>query len=377
MLPIYLDYNATTPIDPQVATAMRPYLNDQFGNPGSAHAYGIGPRRAVDSARQQVADCIGARPEEIIFTSGGSEANNLAINGVFEALGSGHIITSAIEHPAVSEVCQYLAGRGASVTIVPVNRGGLVDPTAIADAIRKDTILISVMMANNEVGTVQPIADIARIASESQVLLHCDAAQAIGKIPVDVEALGVDLLTIVGHKIYAHKGIGALFCRKGTLLKRQIHGGGQEGGMRAGTENVLQIVGLGAACDLINTNPGEYHKTMQTTRDYLQYKLLGIVDDSIVNGDQLNRLPNTLSLGIGGVQANALVNLLGEKVAFSAGAACHSDRIEISGTLQAMGVPAKYAAGTIRLSTGRYSTISDIDCAIDHIVDAVNTLRRF
>ncbi|MCF7798071.1 MAG: cysteine desulfurase, partial [Candidatus Marinimicrobia bacterium] len=256
MKPIYLDYNATTPIDPRVAEAMQPYLTEYFGNPSSNHYFGRQARQTVEAARQQVAKMIRAAPDEIVFTSGGTESNNWAIKGVAESrrhLGN-HIITSAVEHPAVLEVCDYLANHGFRVTRVPVDSDGMVSVDAVADAITPDTILITILHANNEVGTIQPIADISRLAHAHEIIMHTDAAQSVGKIPVNVSELGVDLLSIAGHKLYAPKGIGALYIRKGLRLDKLMHGANHELNRRAGTENVLEIVGLGEACKLVREN---------------------------------------------------------------------------------------------------------------------------
>ena len=268
MDPIYLDYNATTPLDPAVAQAMRPYLETHFGNPSSSHIYGMRTKRAVEAARRQVADLLGAQPDEIVFTSGGSESNNLAIRGVFHALREkgNHIITSAIEHPAVVEVCHYLESQGARVTIVGVDEAGRIDPANVEKAITPATVLITIMHANNEVGTIQPIAEIATIAKRRGVLMHTDAAQSIGKIPTRVQELGVDLLSIAGHKLYAPKGVGALYVRTGVKCEKLIFGADHERGWRAGTENVLEIVGLGKACELAKVRLAERTEHMRTLR---------------------------------------------------------------------------------------------------------------
>jgi cysteine desulfurase len=375
--PIYLDYNGTTPHAPEVIEAMRPFLEVEFGNPSSSHWYGIKPKQAIEGARRQVAGLLGCRPSELFFTSGGTESNNHAIRGMARALKQKgrHIITSAIEHPAVLEVCRYLESEGFETTYVSVDSRGLVDPAAVGAAIRPDTILISVMHANNEVGTVQPIAEIAAIAHRSGICLHTDAAQSLGKIPVDIEALGVDLLSVAGHKLYAPKGIGALYVRQGIAPEKFCHGAGQEKGRRAGTENVLEIVGLGKACEIaardLNTNMAH----MQAMRDRLHQGVTGQVEDVRLNGHSDRRLPNTLSLAFKGLEANRLLEEIGLEVAASAGAACHADTVDLSHVLEAMQVPVEWAKGTLRFSTGRMTTGQEIDRAVEVVAAAVKRLR--
>jgi len=376
MNPIYLDYNATTPIDKEVAEAMRPFLDQYFGNPSSVHEFGIQTKKAVIKARSQVADLLGCQPDEIIFTSGGTESNNFAIKGIALANKDKgkHIITSAVEHPAVIEVCKYLESEGFEITYLDVDDYGRVSPASVEKAIRPDTILISVMHANNEVGTIQPISEIAEIAKKNKVHFHCDAAQSIGKIPVKVNALGVDLLSVAGHKLYAPKGIGALYVRRGIKLQKLIHGADHEMNQRAGTENVLEIAGLGEACAIAGRDLAENAKRMKQTRDLLFEKLTGALLDARRNGHPEFCLPNTLSMSFPGVEANTLLSEL-QEVAASAGAACHTDSIDISSVLQAMKVPEEFAMGTIRFSTGRHTTLEEIDKAADHIIKAVNRLK--
>ncbi len=275
MDPIYLDYNATTPIDPAVAEAMLPYIHEHFGNPSSGHAFGRRAKEGVDTARSQVAGLLGCQNDEVIFTSGGTESNNHAIKGVAAAYRQqgNHIITSSVEHPAVLDVCAYLEGQGASVTYLPVDGLGMVDPQQLEWAITPQTVLVSVMHANNEVGTIQPISEISEITRRHGILLHADCAQSVGKLQVKVDELGVDLLSIAGHKLYAPKGIGALYIRNGVRLEKLMHGAGHEMGWRAGTENVIQEVGLGQACQLINENLDAYCETMMSTRDLLEAQL--------------------------------------------------------------------------------------------------------
>jgi cysteine desulfurase len=376
--PIYLDYNATTPIDRAVADAMLPYLYERFGNPSSSHVYGREAHEAVESARRQVAELIGCQPNEVIFTSGGTEANNMVLKGVAEAYSARgeHIITSAIEHPALLEPCDFLAHHGCRITILPVDEYGRVDPSDVERAITPRTILVTVMLANNEVGTLEPVAEIARIAHQHGVLVHTDAAQAVGKIPVNVAELGVDFLTGAGHKLYAPKGVGFLYQRAGVQLPKFMHGAGQESGRRAGTENVLEIVGLGKACEIAGRGLTASMSHMKAMCDRLYAFLMREVDDVRLNGHPTERLPNTLSVGFRNVQASALLARLDGRVAASAGAACHSDRVSISVVLQVMKVPYEYALGTVRLSVGKMTTEGEIDIAAGEIATAVRELRR-
>ncbi|MCK4547208.1 MAG: selenide, water dikinase SelD [Candidatus Eisenbacteria sp.] len=376
MKPIYLDYNATTPLDPVVVEAMRPYLEEYFGNPSSTHWYGVQTKLAVERARRQVAELLNCGADEIIFTSGGSESNNYAIKGVaFANRDKGnHIITSSIEHPAVSEVCQYLEHHGFRVTYVAVDEFGVVDLEALKNAISPQTILVTVMQANNEVGTIQPIAEIAGIAKEHGVLMHTDAAQSVGKIPSDVKELGVDLLSVAGHKLYAPKGVGALYVRHGVKLEKLIHGADHERDLRAGTENVLEIVGLGKACEIAGQGMEKSMAHMRKLRDRLHDGLRKRFPAVKLNGHPEQRLPNTLSLSFPNIEANLLLDEL-DSVAASAGAACHSDSIDVSPTLVAMAVPNEYAMGTIRFSTGRFTTEEDIERTIDFVSQAVERLQ--
>ena len=373
---IYLDYNATTPIDPVVAEAMQPFLFQYFGNPSSSHAFGIETKLAIERARGQVAAMIGCNTEEIIFTSGGSESNNYAIKGFAFAnreKGS-HIITSSIEHPAVIEVCKYLERKGFSVTYLPVNVTGLIEIKDVEEAITPQTILISIMHANNEVGTIQPIKEISELAHKQGIAVHSDCAQTIGKLPVDVNELGADLLSIAGHKFYAPKGIGALYVRSGIKLEKLIHGADHELNRRAGTENILEIIGLGKASELVEKSLSKYSKNMELTRNNLKRALKEKHFDISFNGNELKRLPNTLSVSFKGIEANIILSEL-KNVAVSAGAACHSDRVDISPTLKAMNVLAEYAMGTIRFSTGRYTTDDEIKKAVDEISKVVEKLK--
>jgi len=375
--PIYLDYNGTTPMDAHVIEAVRPFLETEFGNPSSSHWYGIVPKKAVETARRQVAGLLDCSPGEIIFTSGGTESNNHAITGIacaFRAKGN-HIITSRIEHPAVLEVCRFLEGFGFETTYIPVDEQGLVSESDVEKSIRPETVLITIMHANNEVGTIQPIEKISRIAKEQGIVMYTDAAQSIGKIPTQVSKLGVDLLSIAGHKVYAPKGIGALYIRQSTTPEKFCHGAGQEMGLRAGTENVFGIVGLGKACEIAARDLKKNMEHMKMLRDRLYDGLFCELGQIKPNGHPDKRLPNTLSLSFKGLEANRILEEIGLEVAASAGAACHSDTVEISHVLQAMNIPLDWAKGTLRFSVGRMTTVEQIDKAIRVIVHAVKKLQ--
>ena len=374
--PIYLDSNATTPIAAEVAAAMRPFLEQGWGNPSSSHPFGLRARAAIDHARGQVAGLLGCAVDELVFTGGGTEANNMAIQGVAYAQRARgrHIVTSAVEHPAVGRVCAWLAGLGWEITTVGVDAQGRVDPAAVAAALRPDTALVSVMHANNEVGAIQPIAEIAALARERGVIVHCDGAQAVGKIPALMDALGVDLYSVAGHKLYAPKGVGALYIRRGTPLTKVFHGADHEADRRPGTENTLGIVGLGAAAALAaDLQPRAAH--MLAMRERLHRGILAGVPDAMLNGPPQLRLPNTLSLAFPGVQATAVLHALASEVAASAGAACHAERVSVSATLEAMGVPEHLALGTIRFSTGAGSAPAAMDAAAAAVARVVRQLR--
>jgi cysteine desulfurase len=377
MKPIYLDYNATTPVHPEVVAAMRPYLEEHFGNPSSAHWYGQQTRKGLDKARQRVAAFLGCSPEEVVFTSGGSEANNYAIMGAARARRDqgNHIITSAVEHPAVTRVLEHLAGDGFEFTCVPVDEHGLVSPADVEAAVTPRTILITIMHANNEVGTIMPIADIARLARDRGILMHTDAAQSVGKIPTPVDELGVDLLSMAGHKLYAPKGVGALYIKSGVELEKLIHGADHERNRRAGTENVLEIAGLGRACKIAARDLEENMVRMKTLRDRLHDGLEKRIPGWKLNGHPELRLPNTLSISFPRIEANTLLAEVAE-IAASAGAACHSGSIAISPVLKAMGVPGEYAMGTVRLSVGRMTTQGEIDRTIDVMSGVVREMEK-
>jgi len=371
---IYLDYNASTPIAPEVAKAMRPFLNQHYGNPSSLHWAGEPAREAVERARRQVADLLQCHPSEIVFTSGGSESNNHAIKGVLFALKEkgNHIITTQIEHPAVVNPCRFLEKLGAEVTFVPVDRYGKVDPQDIQKAITSKTILISVMHANNEVGTIQPIEEISKIAKKNGIIFHTDAAQSVGKIFTQVDELGVDLLSVAGHKLYAPKGIGALYIRKGIPIEPLIHGAGHELGRRAGTENVLLIVGLGKACEIAKRYL--QNDKIRNLRDRFWEMLQKNFGSGVVlNGHPTDRLPNTLNVSfIGKMGAEILSKLNG--VAASTGAACHSGSVELSPVLNAMGISPEVGMGAIRFSLGRMTTIQELETVVKLLKDAVCSL---
>jgi cysteine desulfurase len=373
--PLYLDYNATTPVDPAVADVMEPFLREFFGNPSSSHYYGSQTRLAIENARQQVAGLLGALPHEIVFTSGGTESNNMAIIGAAYArrhIGN-HIITTSIEHPAVLEVCNHLEKEGFSITRLPVDEFGMTDPDEVVRAIRPETILISVMHANNEVGTIQPVAAIGSVARERGIWMHCDAAQSVGKIPVNVSDLHVDLLSVAGHKLYAPKGIGALYVRQGIRIEKIIHGADHEQNRRPGTENVLEIAGLGKACEIAMQDAAGKADHLKKMRDLLEQLILERFPAAVVHGHPEKRLPNTLSIGFPDIEATTLLSSI-PGVAASAGAACHADQVSVSGVLKAMQVPVHLAMGTIRLSTGRFTTGEEIRQAARLITDAAISL---
>lgn len=367
MARVYLDYNASTPIDPVVSAAMRPLLEDAFGNPSSGHWASVPAKGALDRARAQVASLLGASPEEIVFTSGGSEANNLALKGSFFALRDkgDHIITQATEHPAVLKPLAFLERLGASVTHLPVDDTGRVDPDAVRRAITPRTILLSIMHANNETGTVQPVEAIGAIAREHGIRFHTDAAQSVGKIATRVDDLGVDLLSIAGHKLYAPKGVGALYVRQGTTLEPLIHGAGHEQGRRAGTESALMAVGLGEACALAADLAPVLR--IRELRDYFWHALQGIYGERVaLNGHAEHRLPNTLNVSfVGQVGAEVLGRLDG--VAASTGSACHAGRVELSPVLAAMAVSEHIGMGAVRFSLGRGTTQAEIDNVLEQL----------
>lgn len=363
---IYLDYNATTPIAPRVREAMLPYLSEHYGNASSGHALGQRAAEALRHARKQVAALIGAQPEGIVFTSGGTEASNLAIRGAFAASDRRRVVTSAVEHPATTQPCRYLHDRfDADVVEVGVDRYGVVDLGELREAVDENTAIVSVMHANNEVGTFQPIAEIAEIAHDAGALLHTDAAQSVGKVPVDVDQLGADLLTIAGHKLYAPKGIGALYVRDPSSIEPVLRGAGHEGGLRPGTENVPYIAALGTASEIPDTVLDELARRMRTLRDRLWEGVRGVVDDVVLFGHPERRLPNTLNVGFP-ISGRDVLGALPD-VAASTGSACHDDVVEPSSVLSAMGVDRDCALGAVRFSLGRETTTADVD----HVVESI------
>ncbi|MBP1747987.1 MAG: aminotransferase, class [Deltaproteobacteria bacterium] len=375
---IYLDNNATTPIHPHVAEAIKPFLNGLFGNPSSIHFAGRDVKAPYDAAREHIAGMMGAKMDEVVITSCGSEADNHAIKGIaYTARNTqGHIITSTVEHPAVLNACRYLETQGFSVTYVPVDGFGLVDPDDVKDAIRKDTILISIMYANNETGTVMPIRDIAHIAHERGIPVHSDMVQALGKITVDMADLGVDLASFSGHKVYAPKGIGALYVREGTHLTNLIHGGRQEAGRRAGTENVIGIVAFGKACEIAGLHAEEYTAKLEMLRKRLLDGILERIDHVRLNGHPTQRVPNTLNLSFEFVESESLLFALDRKgVAVSSGSACSSGSDEPSHVLLAMGIPGSVCQSALRFSLGWGNTDDDIDYVLEVLPGVVARLR--
>lgn len=377
--PIYLDYNATTPIDPEVAAEMVSVIQNHFGNPSSSYEMGRYSKKIVEQARKQVADLIHAKPDELIFTSCATESNNLAIQGVAFANRSkgNHIITSSIEHPAVTEVCKFLETHGFEISYLPVDTTGRVNPMDVEKAIRPETILITIMHANNEVGTIQPIREIGVIAKQHHILFHTDAAQSVGKIETDVEKLGVDLLTIAGHKLYAPKGIGALYVKQGVEIHQIMHGAGQEKGLRPGTENLVHIAALDKACEVAGRDFDQNVNNMRFAKEKLLSGLQAQFHEKVrVNGDSNHCLPNTLSIAFEGVEAHTLTSLVSGSLNISTGSACHANSIEISSVLKAMNVDLKTAASTIRISTGKHTTESEIDSVLTILSNIVSQLMH-
>jgi cysteine desulfurase len=376
--PVYLDYNATTPVAPEVVQTILPFLQQHFGNASSVHAYGRAARAALDKARKQVAALIAAQTDEIIFTGGATEANNLALRGVTAALQGRkrHLIVSAVEHPAVLEPALALQRAGWALDVVGVDRHGLVDPDDVRKALRDDTALVSIMHANNEVGTIEPIAEIAALAHARGALVHTDAAQTAGKVPIDVGALDVDLLTLAGHKFYATKGVGALYLKRGTPLQPDVRGGGQERGLRPGTENVALVAGMGAAAELVAREVIEVAPRLQSLRDELHRRLAEAIPGLQLNGHPALRLPNTLNVSFPQVNNAELLGLLEDEVAASLGSACHSASGTVSGVLGAMGVNAQRAMGAVRFSVGARTTLDEINRAVAALTRAWRQLRQ-
>lgn len=376
MNPIYLDYNATTPVDPAVVDEIVPLLKEGFGNASSNHPYGRRAKQAVDLGREMVAALLGCQPSEVIFTSGGTESNNQALIGTaFANTDRGrHIITTAIEHPAVINPLRWLEKHGFRVTFLPVDGTGMVDPEEVRRAITDETILVSVMHANNEVGTLQPLSRIGAIARERGVLLHTDAAQSVGKVPTRVDELGVDLLTVAGHKFYAPKGVGALYIRKGVRIDPYLHGAGHEGGRRAGTENVPYIAGLGKAAELALGRLSSEADGIATLRDRFHKKLEALAGGVVLNGHPAERLPNTLNVSFDGIVGAALLAQIPE-IAASTGSACHDGSGELSGVLKAMGLSRPQGFGAVRFSIGRLTTAEQLDRAAELVAAKVEEIR--
>ncbi len=376
--PIYLDYNATTPVDPLVVDAIEPCLRQHFGNPSSTHVYGRNAHQAVERAREQVATLIGAQADEIIFTGCATEANNLAIRGAAQALADRgrHLITSAVEHPAVEKPFLHLSENGWQITVIPVDSYGQIDPAKLSDALREDTTLVSIMHANNEVGTIQPIEEIAAITRSREILLHTDAAQSIAKIPVSVDDLGVDFLTLAGHKFYASKGVGALYVRRGTALQPILVGAGHEAGLRPGTENVPAIAGLGEAARIAHEYNSEHSQQLRVLRDQLHTRLADAIPGLLLNGHPKQRLPNTLNLSFPGVDGRELLAHAADDVAASVGSACHEEGVAVSGVLGAMGIEIDRARGAVRLSLGKPSTDVEIERAANALIEAWKAVAK-
>lgn len=376
---IYLDHASTTPVDPEVVTAMLPWHTEEFGNPSTVYSLGLTAAQAVSQARESLASAVGADPEEIYFTSGGTEADNWAILGTAEAQQKKgrHLVTSTIEHHAVLESMDYLEKHGCEITRVPVDSGGLVDPESVRRAIRPDTVLVSIMHANNEVGAVQPIAEIGKVTREAGVLLHVDAVQTAGKLPLDVEELGVDMLSVSAHKLYGPKGIGFMYLRKRTRISPLFHGGGQEKGRRAGTHNVPGIVGLAKAFELAIARMTDDAAREAALRDRLWRGLSGNIEAVYLNGDPVQRLPNNLNVRVDGIEGEAMILMLDmEGICVSSGSACTTGSLEPSHVLLALGIPAEHAHGSLRVTLGRGTTDEHIDHFIRVFPPIVSRLRE-
>jgi len=375
--PIYLDFNATTPVHPSVLDAMIPFFSSMIGNPSSTHPYGFRLRAAIDKAREQVAMLIGAEPDEIVFTSCGSESNNLALKGLaFGRPGArNHIVISSVEHPAITNSARFLTRHGFSVTTLPVDGYGRVELNAVREAITERTLVVSVLHAQNEIGTLQPLSDISALARERGAFVHTDAAQTVGKVPVNVRELGVDLLTIAGPKFYAPKGAGALYVRRGIELESLIHGGGHERGFRAGTENAAFAVALGRAAALAGERLPLYNSQVRPLRDRLYELILSGISNAVLNGHPEKRLPNTLNVSFPGVDSTELQALVSERLACSTGCGCHAGKITPSPTLLALGRDAALATAALRLSLGIETTQAEIDEAGSILINAVRQLN--
>ncbi|MBT3258482.1 MAG: cysteine desulfurase [Deltaproteobacteria bacterium] len=374
---IYLDHNGTTPIASEAISAMTPFMADHFGNPSSSHSLGVRANHGVMRAREEVAALLGCGPHEIIFTSGGTESNNMVLKGLvdFRYPERFHLITSAIEHPAILNPALFLSELGVRVTILPVDAKGLIDPDQVQEAILPDTGLLSIMLANNETGALQPVREIAEIAKEYNIPLHTDAAQAVGKISVRVNALGVDFLSVAGHKFYGPKGVGALYVRDGLSLTPLIHGAGQENGRRAGTENTILTVGLGAACRVARERLARDGKHICHLRDQLQSLLFEGIEDLVLNGPETKRLPNTLNVSVPGLEGGRILSAIPNVMA-STGAACHDQGVTLSHVLSAMGVSPRVGMGALRFTLGRHNTLAEIEAAAGAVINQVKRMRN-
>lgn len=375
---IYMDHSATTPVAPEVMEAMLPYFSEKFGNASSLHSFGLEAKEALEESREKVAGLLGAKPEEIIFTSGGTESDNLALKGIARKnqKSGKHIITTRVEHPAILECCRRLEKEGFEVTYLPVTNEGLVEIATLESAIRSDTILISVMHANNEVGTIQPLEEIGRLAAEKDIYLHTDAVQSVGKIPTDVNKLGVDLLSLSAHKLYGPKGVGALYIRKGTRLESIIQGGGHERGLRSGTENIAGIVGLARAADLAGETRTMEAERLTRLRDRLAELVLSKVKEAWINGTMKMRLPGNLNFGFKYVEGESLLLFLDSKgINVSTGSACSSHKLEPSHVLLSLGLKPEECHGSLRITLGRSNTMEEVDYVAMGIVEAVERFR--
>lgn len=374
---IYLDHNATTPVAPEVYAAMAPYLAGEYGNPSSAYPLGQSARDAVETARNEVAHLLGCESREILFTSGGTESNNTVLKGVAytHRRPGAHIVTTTIEHPAVINPCLFLLEQGYEITFLPVDGNGLVDTNAVENALREATILVSVMHANNETGSIQPVGEIGRLCRQRGIAFHTDAAQSVGKIPVDVGSMNLDLLSIAGHKLYAPKGVGALYVRTGVAMEPLMHGAGQESGRRAGTENVALAVALGKACRLAAADLSDHAEKLRTLRDRLHQALAEAIPGLVLNGHPEARLPNTLNLSFPGIDGAELLAAVPE-IAASTGAACHDRSVRLSPVLAAMNVPEEIGRGAVRLTLGRENTAEAVDTAAGMLISAYTRLAR-
>ena len=373
---VYMDHAATTPMDKEVFEAMKPYFLEKYGNASSLHSFGMEAKEALEKSRERVANLIGASVDEIIFTGGGTESDNLAIKGIAFRAGKGHIITSSIEHPAVLETCKFLEKKGFRVTYLPVDKYGIINPEDVENAIEKDTILITIMHANNEIGTIEPIEEIGKIASENNIPFHTDAVQSVGKLPIDVKKINVDLLSISAHKIYGPKGVGALYVKKGTKIDAIIHGGGHERGLRSSTENIPGIVGLAKACSLAGERMEVDGKKMKRLRDMLIKGVLEI-EESHLNGHPEKRLPNNAHFYFKGIEGESLILMLDDAgIAASTGSACSSKKLMPSHVLLAIGLRPEDAHGSLRLTLGRENSKEEVEYVLETLPKIVKKLRE-